>query len=147
MAKNVVNSPSSPLQVISREFHDKSLDSNIIVLPKLSSPARPKSWPVPTSRFRMCVIDPMQATCLAVQAFNTTPCFAQQGTCQYFTLGLYDGLFFLMKGQAWPLDSMVTLNILIHIHIAWELISQNTFQPFIISYQRIFLSKSVNHDK
>ena len=62
MAKNVVNALSSQLQVILREFHDESLDSNIIVLPKLSSPARPKAWPVPTSRFRMCVIDPMPAT-------------------------------------------------------------------------------------
>ena len=38
MAKNVVNSPSSPLQVILREFHDESFDdSNSSAKTQLSS--------------------------------------------------------------------------------------------------------------
>ena len=43
MAKNVVNSLSSPLQVILREFHDESFDdSNSSAKTQLSSHSDPK---------------------------------------------------------------------------------------------------------
>ena len=100
MAKNVVNSLSSPLQVILREFHDESLDdSNSSAKTQLSSQTQS------LARADVKVQDVRNwsnaSNLIAVQAFNTTPFFAHQGTWQYFTLGLYDGLFFLMKGQAW----------------------------------------------